>query len=164
MQDIETAETVSRKRDHPFDFGRLTTVGTTKLCRPLRCANVGNNPVSTFLIDIDDYNGPPSRAKVFAVASPIPEPAPVMSATLSLSRMPVSLFLNRRIRQTAPDIPRSVEATDLWVAQQLHQHEPGMGRAHTNRAVGNRFFVGSDALMREESGQFVSRLKRVVCV
>ena len=63
MQDIETAETVSRKRDHPFDFGRLTTVGTTSLCRPLRCANVGNNPVSTFLIDIDDYNGRPFAGK-----------------------------------------------------------------------------------------------------
>src|SRR5438067_372800 len=60
--------------------------------------------------------------------------------------------------------PGAVVVLDVLVAQQLPKHEPGVGRALADAAVGDHVLVGGDAGALVEVLQVVSRLEGAVLV
>ena len=60
--------------------------------------------------------------------------------------------------------PRAVVVLHRWVAQQLMQHEPGVGRPLADAAIGDHAPVGSDALALVQGVELVGRPEGAVVV
>src|ERR687897_24703 len=60
--------------------------------------------------------------------------------------------------------PRAVVVLHRWVAQQLMQHEPGVGRPLADAAIGDHASVGNDALALVEGVELVRRPEGAVIV
>ena len=74
-------------------------------------------------------------------------------------------LLDRDADQVAPLGPGAVVVADVLVAEQLVQHEPGVGRALADPAVGDdRLALGDHALAGVELAQLVGRLEGAVLV
>src|SRR5262245_52060742 len=65
-----------------------------------------------------------------------------------------SALLDRQAHRVAPLGPRTVVVTDLRVAEQVGEHEPGVARALADPAVGNHV-----VLLLETDLAFVDRLE-----
>src|SRR5215211_1324633 len=90
--------------------------------------------------------GRPPRASTAAVCPPTRSPA--------MQGRPASA-LDGHADQAAPLGPGAVVVADPRVAEQLVQHEPGMGRALADAAVGDHVLVGGHPLGAVELGQLV---------
>ena len=56
------------------------------------------------------------------------------------------LFLDGSVDQAAPLGPGTIVVADIFIAEQVVQHKPGVAAALANAAVGDDVLLGSDAL------------------
>src|SRR5438045_4053393 len=66
--------------------------------------------------------------------------------------------------EAAPLGPGAVVVAYTWVAEQLGQHEPGVGRALADAAVGNDIFVGSDVFAFVNLAQLFSGFEGAIAI
>jgi len=86
----------------------------------------------------------------------------VTSHGLLLSRRRRNFLLDRRAHQVAPLGPRAVVVADVFIAEQILQHKPGVRAALADAAVSDDFLIARDALAGVKLPERVGGLERAV--